>query len=300
MSRFKNNKNRAILTLVISSILILLFVVALVVFCYWGIIGQVRLPFLVGAIFICIASIIALVCFLGRRFNWRGNPDPLTKLAEEKTLEAHLANMEAIKNHKDMYEACDYLIKDRWKGRIITAVLMAVGLNVLMVIGLVDNKVTSIPIIICAILVVEMLSTLIVTAAILVEPSFIHGNKLKSAIIKQGFDADDVNNDFMHSTINRLEKGIMAVGGTYCIVYTSEEFRIVQLENIIKAEQYSFHYHMRYVHTIHYYIRLREKDNTYRDYKCADKLNADLMLNSFLTKDIKTETFPTDTKPTEA
>ncbi len=233
--------------------------------------------------------------------NRRDNPDPLTRLSEEKALEAHLANMEAIKDHKDMYEACDYVIKAHWKGRIATGITIAVILNILLVIGLVDKKVTSVPIIICAILVVEMLSILCVTAAKLVEPSFIHGNKLRSAIVKQGFDADDVNNDFMHSTINCLEKGIMAVGVTYYIVYTTEEFHIGRIENVTKAEQYSLYFRFgKGCHSIFYYIRLHEKDNTYRDYKCADKRNADLMLNSFLMKDIKTETFPTGTEATKA
>ena len=226
--------------------------------------------------------------------------DPLTRMAEEKALEAHLANMEAIKNHKDMYEACDYVIKNRHRGRIATGITIAVILNILLVIGLVDNKVTSVPIIICAILVIEMLSILSVAAAKLVEPSFIPGNKLKSAIVKQGFDADDVNNDFMHSSINCLWNGIMAVGGTYCIVYTTEELWISRLENIIKADYYSVYTRTYRYHTTYHYIRLHEKDNTYRDYKCADKRNADLMLNSFLMKDIKTETFPTGAKATEA
>lgn len=231
--------------------------------------------------------------------KWRDNPDPLTRLSEEKALEAHLANMEAIKDHKDMYEACDYVIKDRWKGRIATGVIIAVILNILLVIGLVDNKVTSVPIIICAILVIEMLSILSVAAAKLVEPSFIPGNKLKSAIVKQGFDADEVNNDFMHSSINCLWNGIMAVGGTYCIVYTTEELWIGRLENIIKVDYYSVYTRTYRYHTTYHYIRLHEKDNTYRDFKCADKLNADLILNSFLMKDIKTKTFPTSAKAPE-
>ena len=76
----------------------------------------------------------------------------------------------------DMFEACDSLSKGYHKGKIVISVILAVCLNVLLVIGLVDNKVTSLPIIICAILVVEIISALIVVAAVLVEPSFIPGN----------------------------------------------------------------------------------------------------------------------------
>ena len=52
-------------------------------------------------------------------------------------------------------------------------------------------------------------------------------------------------------------------------------------------------------HNTNYYIRIHEKDNTYRDYKFADKLNAGLMLDRFKAKGLKTETFPTGTKAPE-
>ena len=104
----------------------------------------------------------------------------------------------------------------------------------------------------------------------------------------------------MHSTINYLAMGIMTVGETYCIVHTPQEFRIAKLEDITKADQYSIYFHMYRNHNTNYYIRIHEKDNTYRDYKFIDKFNADLMLARFLAKDIKTETFPTGTRPPEA
>ena len=232
-------------------------------------------------------------------FNLRDNPDPLTKMAEEKNLAAHFESIEALKRSKDMYEACDKVIRNNRKGRIVIAVIIAVILNALLVLELLDNKVTNVPLIICAIFVAETLSALFVVAAILVEPSYIPGNKLKAAIIKQGFDADDVNNDFMRSTINYLANGIMAVGETYCIVYSTEELRIVKLEDITKADQYSIYVRAYRYRTINYYIRLHGKDSTYRDYKFADKLNAGLMLDRFKEIGIKTETFPTGTKAPE-
>lgn len=295
-----NNKKKEILSLVLYSVLLLLMCGALIAFCCWGISRAVRLSFIAAGVFIGAVVIVVVLGLLSRRYDWMFSPDYLTKKAEEKNAEGHFKRVEDLKKFKDMYEACDSLSKGYWKGKIVTAVILAVCLNVLLVFGLVDNKVTSVPIIICAILVIEMFSVMIVVAAVLVGPSFIPGNKLKAAIIKQGFDADDVNNDFMHSTINYLEMGIMAVGETYCIVHTPQEFRIAKLEDITKADQYSIYFRTYRYHNTNYYIRIHEKDNTYRDYKFVDKFNADLMLARFLAKDIKTETFPTGSRAPEA
>ena len=295
-----NNKKKEIPALVLYSFLLLLMCGALIAFCCWGINREVRLSYIAAGVFIGAAAIIVVISLLSRRFDWMFSSEHITKMAEEMNAEGHFKRVEELKKSGDMFEACDSLSKGYHKGKIVISVILAVCLNVLLVIGLVDNKVTSLPIIICAILVVEIISALIVVAAVLVEPSFIPGNKLKAEIIKQGFDADDVNNDFMHSTINYLAMGIMAVGETYCIVHTPQEFRIAKLEDITKADQYSIYFHMYRNHNTNYYIRIHEKDNTYRDYKFIDKFNADLMLARFLAKDIKTETFPTGTRPPEA
>ena len=234
------------------------------------------------------------------RFDWKSSADPLTKSVEDKKLEAHMARMNLLDKGSDIYEVCEEVRKEYRKARIVFAVFIALGLNALFVMGLIDNVVTSIPLIICAFLISGTISMIILAAAILVEYGFIPGNKFKDAIIKQGYDADDVNNDFMRSTIHDIDMGIIAVGETYYLVYTSKEFRVGKLENITKVDHFSIYSHLsRGNNTIRHYIRLHERDNSHRDYKCNDGLNADLLLNRFLIENIKTETFPTGRKSPE-
>jgi hypothetical protein len=268
--------------------------------CFLGINGTVSFPLVVATVIILIAVFITVLYVVSRRFDWKSDTDPLTKSVEDKKLEAHMARMSMLDKSSDMYEVCDKLRKEYRKARIVFAVFIALGLNALFVMGLIDNEVKSLPIIICDFLVSGTISIIILTAAILVENGFIPGNKLKDAIIKQGYDADDVNNDFMHSTLHDIDMGIMTVGKTYYVVYTSKEFRVGKLENITKADHYSIYSHLsRGYNTIRHYIRLHERNNTHRDYKCNDGLNADLLLNRFLIENIKTETFPAGRKSPE-
>ena len=177
---------------------------------------------------------------------------------------------------------------------IITAAVLSF-LMLLFVVGeIIDNKVQSIPLIICIILVTVIVIVLAMLVSIHFDYGFTPAFKLKSAIIKQGFDPDEVNNDFMHATYHDLNLGLMAVGNTYVVVYSSQEFRIIVLENIIKADLHSVRVNSYRAGSItRYYIWLHEKDENHRGYRCADKLTAELLLNRFLIENIPTETFPT-------
>ena len=296
MSNKKDKKYSVVFTIVLA----LFLCVTMAGICFLGINGTVSFPLVVAAVIILIAVFITVLYVISLHFDWKSSADPLTKTVEDKAYEARLARMISLEKSSDMYEVCDKLRKEYRKARIVFAVFIALGLNALFVMGLIDNDVTSIPLIICAFLISGTISMIILAAAILVEYGFIPGNKLKDAIIKQGYDADDVNNDFMRSTIHDIDMGIMTVGKTYYVVYTSKDFRVGKIENIIKVVHYSIYSHLsRGNNTIRHYIRLHERDNSHRDYKCNDGLNADLLLNRFLIENIKTETFPTGRKSPE-
>ena len=289
-----DNKKNMLISIIFTIVWILVFFIAMAFIISLALNEILVFPFSMFAAFFFIAVWIAILHAVSRRYAYDSEPDPLTKLSEDKSLEAHIARMDKPRKGKDMYEVCDNVVKENNKARIITAAVLSF-LMLLFVVGeIIDNKVQSIPLIICIILVTVIVIVLAMLVSIHFDYGFTPAFKLKSAIIKQGFDPDEVNNDFMHATYHDLNLGLMAVGNTYVVVYSSQEFRIIVLENIIKADLHSVRVNSYRAGSItRYYIWLHEKDETHSGYRCADKLTAELLLNRFLIENIPTETFPT-------
>ena len=211
----------------------------------------------------------------------KNKTDPLTRTAEQKIAEKLVADTDISAKGRDMYEVCDSISSSHRKSRIRTGIVMSAGLILLLVIGLLDNRSTELPLIISAILIVATLVSLIMVVSVHGENGFIPGNKLKAAIAKQGYDADDVNGDFMQATCHYIVSGIIAVGEKYCVVYSATEFRISRTEDITKAEHSSVCLHISRNNETRHYIKIYERDNSCRSYHCTGKQSAELLLDRF-------------------
>ena len=290
-----DNKNNKIKFLIFTIVWVLLLGLGMTGIIMLVLNDMISFPVFAGMVVLFIVIWFVIIHVVSRHFELDTFPDPLTKKNEEASFEAHVSLMDRPREGKDMYEILDNVSKKARKGRIISASAASIGIAILLILMLIDSKETSVPLIICAILVAGTFITIVMAMGFYHDYGFTPADKLDAAIIKQGFDPDDVNRDFMNATYHDLNLGLMAVGNTYYVVYSPGEFRVCKLVNITKAEHYSCCIHVsKGWYDPSHFIRIHENDNTHRDYRCLDKLTAELLLNRFLIENIKTETFPTN------
>ena len=104
---------------------------------------------------------------------------------------------------------------------------------------------------------------------------------LKRVIAAHGYDEMRVNNDFMMASYHDMTGGVMAIGISYFVYFSQNKCYVGEIRNIKAVETYSETNKQRNTDVTIYYVRVYEKDNKSRSFRCWDDTSAELIAGEF-------------------
>ena len=207
------------------------------------------------------------------------------KITLEKTgdssMELRLAQTKKRRKGRDMYEIVDAY---QWGNLILTMVLVPV-VSILMsaVVIAMINSYDYIPhlpyywVFIGALI----FSLFGVVLTYKLEKFSITSEDLKRVIAAHGYDEMRVNNDFMMASYHDMTGGLMAIGISYFVYFSQNKCYVGEIRNIKAVETYSETNKQSDTDVTIYYVRVYEKDNKSRSFKCFDDTSAELIASEF-------------------
>ena len=119
---------------------------------------------------------------------------------------------------------------------------------------------------------------------------------LKRVIAAHGYDEMRVNTDLMMASYHDMTGGLMAIGISYFVYYSLDKCYVGEIRNIKAVETYSETNKQRDTDDTIYYVRVYEKDNKSRSFRCLDDTSAELIACEFsaLGIDVSDKCFATE------
>ncbi len=286
----QENRNKACLTMVLWIVLIVFDVVSVPLLLLWGKLNTSTLiASVVLSVFVISIGIYAVV----RTYKDHIKPARLDEKTGETTYEKRVEKIHKRRSGKDMFEVCDNFRKQYFVTMYIVIGVFALILPFVFILKFNEYESINIPIW-CAFVVSAVIMAVSIFVSRKSDMAFMTSLNLKLEIKKSGFDEFYVNNDFMMATYHDLIKGFMAVGQSYCVVFSQKFCHVAEMNNIVKVQHCSKEYKLNSQTVVRHFVLVTEKDSLVFRYACADGLAADLMLGEFIKAGIETETLPTE------
>ena len=244
--------------------------------------GQLPLPDAIGLAALILTTLVVLMVMIVHNNIHRREKKP-----SDMDYRKRLEKIHKRRPGKDIYEVCDNIRRQYYIVMLTAALVVAVALPVT-VIGKLREIKSDISIWWGIIMSVAILAISIFLGR-KQDFGFITSLELKLKIRSLGLEPIYVNNDFMMATYHDLVKGLMAIGQSYCVIFSQKNCFILDMNNISKVEHTSKAFNLNgataYTHTIH----IMEKDSSVTRIPAKDLIAANLILDEFRRHGIATE-----------
>ena len=278
------------MTMILWIVLMVFDISAITLLIIWGRLkNEVLIASIVLSVFVLALGVFAIW------HTYRNYIEPEQK--DEKTgktaYEIREAKIHKRRKGRDMFEVCDNYRKQYFTMLYIVIGIFSLLLPFVFILKLNEYESFHIPFW-WAFIAAAVIMGISFLAAGKTDFAFYSSMNLKFEIRRNGFDEFYVNNDFMMATYHDLLKGFMAIGQSYYVVFMQKFCRVAEMNNIVMVEHFAKEYKLNSQIVVRHFIRVIERNNVINRFACADELAADLIIGEFNRAGIPTALLPTE------